>query len=40
MSVVVTIKEAAAKAIKDIYGVLGIKNKGAAIGMYLRGQVA
>lgn len=26
--------------IKDIYGVLGIKNKGAAIGMYLRGQVA
>lgn len=26
--------------IKDIYGVLGIKNKGAAVGMYLRGEVA
>ncbi len=26
--------------IKDIYGVLGIKNKGAAVGMYLRGQIA
>lgn len=26
--------------IKDIYGTLGIKNKGAAVGMYLRGQIA
>lgn len=26
--------------IKDIYNELGIKNKGAAVGMYLRGQIA
>jgi DNA-binding NarL/FixJ family response regulator len=26
--------------IKDIYGVLGVKNKGAAVGIYLRGHLA